>query len=60
MLLMPSQRQKTVGLDYSRIEYMRNIICECSMYGYCYITYSIQVYNKIHIQSIYSAITRKL
>ena len=30
----------------------------CLMYGYCYITYSLQVNNKIHIQSVYSAIRR--
>ena len=31
------------------------------MYGYCYITYSLTgVYNKIHIQSVYSAIRKKL
>ena len=26
MLVISSQRSKTVGVDYSRIEYMRNII----------------------------------
>ena len=30
------------------------------MYGYCYITYSLEVYNKIHIQSASDAIRRKL
>ena len=29
----------------------------CLMYGYCYITYSLQVNNKIHIQSVYSVTT---
>ena len=42
-----------MGVDYSHIEYEEYHInlCECSMYGYCYIIYSLQVYNKIHIQS---------
>ena len=30
------------------------------MYGYCYISSSLEVYNKINIQSVYRAIRRKL
>ena len=34
---------ETVGVDYSCTEYKRNIMnpCECLMYGYCYIIYSL-------------------
>ena len=44
-MYISSQRRKTVGMDYSHIEYMRNFISiyEFSMYGYCYI-FSIKVY----------------
>ena len=33
---------------------------ECSLYGYCYIFFLPCLYNKTHIQSIYSLIRRKL
>ena len=38
--VIPSQCPKTVGVDYLRIyeEYHINL-CECSMYGYCYLSF---------------------
>ena len=61
--VISSQRPKTVGVDYSCIEYMRNIILiyvstRCMPIVTSHI--SLQIYNKTHIQSVYSAIRRKL
>ena len=60
---MSCQRPMTVGVDYSRINYMRNVIdiyvsARCmSIVTYLFLS---GLYNKTHFQSVYSAIKRKL
>ena len=61
--IISSQRPKTVGVDYSFIEYMRNLIyiyvsAQCMAIVTSLIP--LQVHNKIPIQNVYSVIGWKL
>ena len=61
--VISSQHLKTVGVDYSCIEYMKNFILIYGSAGCMAIViyfFYPGLYNKTHIQSIYSAIRRKL
>ena len=58
-----SQLPKTVGVDYSCVEFMRNII-KIYVNTRCIAIVTsfnpLQAYNKIYIQSVYSDIRMKL
>ena len=61
--VISSQHPKTVGVDYSCIEYIKNIIY-IYVSALCMVIVSslidLKVFNTVYIQSVYSAMRRKL
>ena len=60
--VISSQRPKTVGVDYSRIEYMRNIksMRVLDVWLFWHIFFHPGLYNKTYIQSVCSELHQML